>query len=320
MERYELERRYEEDDEIDLVELLKTIIRERKMVIAITIFCIILSGAFAFYKNNKPHNYGVDISFSEETVNKIKQYNTTYKNAYIDLNQSIQNSFNELINEKNSEIITLSSENIKEINEILKKEYNYIKIIDKKNKTYKLFTKIKNNKDELEKVSKKITQIIDEDTKFLNSEFDKNISISLATKKEELENLTAETKKLNKDIMNVIKENFKNVSEENIHSNLSIISPILYVEYQEKINSLNSVYLKVVDLKEIKNNSKELFELSGENNINLIKLDNTSENSGISNKLILVIGAVLGLFAGMFIAIIKAPLKNIFKEIKEENK
>lgn len=29
MERYELEKRYEEDDEIDLVELLKSIIREK---------------------------------------------------------------------------------------------------------------------------------------------------------------------------------------------------------------------------------------------------------------------------------------------------
>ena len=31
MERYELEKRYEEDDEIDLVELLKSIIREKKI-------------------------------------------------------------------------------------------------------------------------------------------------------------------------------------------------------------------------------------------------------------------------------------------------
>ena len=52
MEKYELKNKYEyEDDEIDLVELLKSIIRERKLVIIITILFAILAFGFAFYKS-----------------------------------------------------------------------------------------------------------------------------------------------------------------------------------------------------------------------------------------------------------------------------
>lgn len=79
------------------------------------------------------------------------------------------------------------------------------------------------------------------------------------------------------------------------------------------------MYLKVNNLKKIKDNAKDFFELSGENNITIIEIDNTSENSGgLNNKIIIAIGIIFGLFAGMFIAIIKEPLKNILKEIKEE--
>ena len=131
--------------------------------------------------------------------------------------------------------------------------------------------------------------------------------------------MTEETNKLNESAMEIIQENFSNISNENINSSLSIISPVLYVEYQEKINSLNDMYLKVNNLKKIKDSAKEFFELSGKNNITVIEISNTSENSGgLNSKIILAAGLILGLFAGMFIAIIKEPLKNIIKEIKEE--
>ena len=119
--------------------------------------------------------------------------------------------------------------------------------------------------------------------------------------------------------MKIIKENFSDISKENMSSNFSIISPVLYVEYQEKINSLNNTYLKVIDLNKIKNEPKKLFELSGQDNITIIKFNSSSETSGgLNSKLIIAIGIIFGLFAGMFIAIIKEPLKNIIKEIKEE--
>ncbi len=118
--------------------------------------------------------------------------------------------------------------------------------------------------------------------------------------------------------MTVVNKNFSDVSKENMKANLSIIAPVLYVEYQEKINSLNSMYLKVADLKNIQKDAENLFSFSGEENITVISVDKPSSDRGISPKLIILIGVVLGVFAGMFFAVIKAPLKNIFKEIKEE--
>lgn len=318
MEKYELKNKYEyEDDEIDLVELLKTIIRERKIVAAVAVLFTVLAFGFIFYKNNKPYNYGVSISLSEDTVNKINQCNTLYTNSSVIFNQNVQNSFDTLLKKENPNILVLSSEDKDGINKVLKEKYNFVKIIDTKNRNYKLFTKIKSS--ELKKLPEKIDAVISEDTQNLNLEFDKNISESLVSAEKELSRLTEETNKLNENVMEIIQENFSNVSNENINSSLSIISPVLYVEYQEKINSLNDMYLKVNNLKEIKDNAKELFELSGKNNITIIEIDNTSENSGgLNNKIIIAIGIIFGLFAGMFIAIIKEPLKNIIKEIREE--
>lgn len=318
MEKYELKNKYEyEDDEIDLVELLKTIIRERKTVAAVAVFFVILTGGFIFYKNNKPHNYGVSISLSEDTVNKINQCNTLYKNSSVVFNQAVQSSFDTLLKKESPNIVILSSEDKDGINKVLKEKYNFVKIIDTKNKNYKLFTKIKSS--EIKKLPEKIDAVISEDTQNLNFEFNKNISEKLVSAEKELSKLTEETNKLNESAMEIIQENFSNISNENINSSLSIISPVLYVEYQEKINSLNDMYLKVNNLKKIKDNAKEFFELSGKNNITVIEISNTSENSGgLNSKIILAAGLILGLFAGMFIAIIKEPLKNIIKEIKEE--
>ena len=317
MEKYELKNKYEyEDDEIDLVELLKTIIRERKTVATVAVFFVILTGGFIFYKNNKPHNYGVSISLSEDTVNKINQCNTLYKNSSVIFNQAVENSFDTLLKKESPNIVVLSSEDKDGINKVLKEKYNFVKIIDTKNKNYKLFTKIKSS--EIKKLPEKIDAVISEDTQNLNFEFNKNISEKLVSAEKELSKLTEETNKLNESAMEIIQENFSNISNENINSSLSIISPVLYVEYQEKINSLNDMYLKVNNLKKIKDNAKKVFELSGKNNITVIEISNTSENSGgLNSKIILAAGLILGLFAGMFIAIIKEPLKNIIKEIKE---
>lgn len=226
MEKYELKSKYEyEDDEIDLVELLKTIIKERKTVVAAVVFFTVLAFGFIFYKNNKPYNYGVSISLSEDTVNKINQCNTLYKNSSVIFNQNVQNSFDTLLKKENPNILVLSSEDKDGINKVLKEKYNFVKIIDTKNRNYKLFTKIKSS--ELKKLPEKIDAVISEDTQNLNLEFDKNISESLVSAEKELSRLTEETNKLNENVMEIIQENFSNVSNENINSSLSIISPVL---------------------------------------------------------------------------------------------
>ena len=175
----------------------------------------------------------------------------------------------------------------------------------------------------------------------IDSEFNKNISEILISSEDELQNIIEETENLNKKIMNVVKENFRDVSKENMSSNLSIIAPVLYVEYQQKINALNNSYLKVQELKKIKEDSKEFFEFSGEDDIVLITLKDASSSEAVNGKLIIAIGIInfpltassseavngkliiaigiiFGLFAGMFLAVIKKPVIDILREIKEE--
>ncbi|WP_300394140.1 Wzz/FepE/Etk N-terminal domain-containing protein [Fusobacterium sp.] len=315
MEKFEVER-YEED-EIDLVDLLKTIIKGKNIIIITTILGIILSGAFIFYKNNKAYNYGVNITLSEETTNKISQYNSIYKNVSIELNNIIQTSFDSLMNIKESEITTLSSVETQEIDTALKNEYDFIKIIDTKDKTYKLFTKTK--KQEINNIIDKIDSTIENDTKILNNNFNKELSITINSLEKELSDTTNKVEFLNKEIMNIIEKNLKNSTSDNYSSNLSIISPILYVEYQDRIKDLNDLYSKTINLKKIEKNSNDFFELSGKKDINKIILKNTATENGPSSKLILLIGAFLGIFLGVFVAIIKNPLKNIINDIKKEN-
>lgn len=316
MDKYELENRYYDEDEIDLAEILKTIIKEKKLIFIVTVIFTIFAAGFAFYKINQPKNYGVNITFSEETANKINQYNNIYKNGSLAFNGTVQKSFDTLLDNPENDIIVISSEKTKEIADAMKEDYDFIKIVDRKNKSYKLFTKTKD--ENIEKISAEINKIIDEDTKILNNEFKKNFADEIETSENTLAVLTKDTDKLNKEIMTVVNKNFSDVSKENMKANLSIIAPVLYVEYQEKISSLNSMYLKVADLKNIQKDAENLFSFSGEENITVISVDKPSSDRGISPKLIILIGVVLGVFAGMFFAVIKAPLKNIFKEIKEE--
>lgn len=129
---------------------------------------------------------GVSISLSEDTVNKINQCNVLYKNSSVIFNQDVENSFDILLKKENPNIIILSSEDKDEINKVLKEKYNFVKIIDTKNKNYKLFTKIKSN--ELKKLPEKIDAVISEDTQDLNLEFDKNISESLISAEKNFQN------------------------------------------------------------------------------------------------------------------------------------
>lgn len=316
MEKYELEQRYDED-EIDLTELLKTIFRERFLVLIMTVIFFILSLGFYFYKENRIEKYGVNITLSSETVDKINQLNDNYKNISFNLERAITDSFKEILNQKIDENVRifLSTENNK-IEQSLNKDNGFFKIVDEKNKSYEYFTKIKKN--DIDKISEKIKIDIKEDEKFLNNQFKENINFQIQNEEKIFNGLKIEVEDLNSKINLIVKENFSELSKENLNSNLMVISPIIYIKYKEKVNLLNNSYLLLSNLKEVEKISNDFLKLSGENNISIIKVNSSSENNGLSGKLILVAGIVLGLFFGMFVAIIKEPLIKIIRELKEE--
>lgn len=311
MEKFELEKRYEDDDEIDLVDLIKTIIKEKNTVIFITIFSIILAFGFIFYKNNKAYNYGMDISISKETRDNLNSYGLNN-----DLNKILEKSFVSLLENSESKVIILDSDNTQDIKDILEKDYDYIKILNIKEQKYKLFTKVKTQ--DLENITPELKQLILDDQKFLNKEFNKNLLELINSYNSDLNKLLDEIKVSNKKITDIIQVNFKDLSDENLNSNLAIIDPILYTQYQQEINSLKNLYSILNKLDTIKTKSEELLSFDGDTQINKTTLDNLESNKGISSKLILLIGAVLGIFAGIFIAVVKRPFFEILKEVKEE--
>lgn len=319
MEKYELENRYYEDDEIDLVDLLKTIIREKNLVIITTVIFTVLALGVAFYKTNRAQNYGVEIKFSNETAAKINKYNERYKNISPIFNEIIQDSFDSLLNKTEEDISVVSAEETQEIAEIMKKDNSFVKIVDGRNKSYKLFTKLKHK--EIENQTDKFIETVNSDNEYINNEINKNLLEKIAVSDERLKVLTEETEVLNEKVMEVVRKYFSAASKENISLNISFVAPILYTEYQQKINALDFAYLTNIQLKELqKDIGNDIINLSGEKNIISITVSSPSSSSGISSKILIAVGLFLGLCAGMFFAIIKAPLKNIFKELKEEKK
>lgn len=291
MERYELEKRYEEDDEIDLVELLKSIIREKKLVAVITILFTILAGGFAFYKSSLPKTYSANFSLKNNTSN----ITLIAKNNFS--NKEQLNIYNEKIN---------TFINIKNIENYLSS--NDVLSLTNRNSFY-TFTSQTEDKDLLEKQREFAgkTDILNENiNKFLN----KNIDNEISKIQERLIILKEEAEIINKQLKNTIKTYNLNISSDNIADNISIIDPILYIKFEENKNELTVLYSDLKILKTLSENYKDILNLE----FNEIKF----ENSKLNNKLIIAIGIIFGLFAGMFIAIIKEPLKNILKEIKTE--
>ena len=127
-------------------------------------------------------------------------------------------------------------------------------------------------------------------------------------KKKRLIILKEEAEIINKQLKNTIKTYNLNISSDNIADNISIIDPILYIKFEENKNELTVLYSDLKILKTLSENYKDILNLE----FNEIKF----ENSKLNNKLIIAIGIIFGLFAGMFIAIIKEPLKNILKRNK----
>lgn len=291
MERYELEKRYEEDDEIDLVELLKSIIREKKLVAVITILFTILAGGFAFYKSSLPKTYSANFSLKNNTSN----ITLIAKNNFS--NKEQLNIYNEKIN---------TFINIKNIENYLSS--NDVLSLTNRNSFY-TFTSQTEDKDLLEKQREFAgkTDILNENiNKFLN----KNIDNEISKIQERLIILKEEAEIINKQLKNTIKTYNLNISSDNIADNISIIDPILYIKFEENKNELTVLYSDLKILKTLSENYKDILNLE----FNEIKF----ENSKLNNKLIIAIGIIFGLFVGMFIAIIKEPLKNIIKEIKAE--
>lgn len=290
MERYELEKRYEDDDEIDLAELLKAIVRERKIVAVITVLFTVLSLGFVFYKSTLPKVYTAEFLLKNNSKNFIFNEKSSILPEQLEI-------YNEKINLfiKLDEIKTYILTN----NILTLGNGNTIYTIKGQTDSKTLLEEEKEIKTKLNLLNKEIDELVI-----------KNINKKILNHKEEFSNLSLETKNINEQLIDIIKTYNLNLSEDKVYENLLLIDPVLYTEFKENENRLSALYSDLKTLNSLSKNHKEI--------INLEFKEIKFENQKLNNSLIVIIGIIFGLFAGMFTAIIKEPLKNILKEIKSE--
>lgn len=331
MRNFEIERKYEyEEDEIDLTELLKTIIREKKIVIVSTIIFALISCCFAFYKENKPREYTVSVILNNKAFNLLipqnifileKKNNGTNNNFSSENNKKGIDLFVQKINllletDKidnflltNNTLKLTKDEKVEKTNENLLKSAQSFYINDFVKKEY-IFTG--NTKDKnfvnIRKDMKEKLQTLNSD---LNNYFKNNLQENIFNTKEEFNILQKETETINQEIKNLIKNNQLTLTN-NYLDDLSIENPILYIKFMENIERVKICYSNLQTL-------LYLEKIDTQENILSLEIKNIKFNDKKINPLLIIaIGIFLGISFGVFCAIVKEPLKNIFIELKEE--
>lgn len=311
MEKYELKNKYEyEDDEIDLVELLKAIVRERKIVAVITVLFTVLSLGFVFYKSTLPKVYTAEFLLKNNSLNITLKNNNMLNFEELEIHIEKIKTFTKSDEINNyllkNDIFSFKLKDTKDEKNGIPN--NIAQIIEKQNTSYFLVdqTKNKNLIEEEKRIKNELILLNENIDKLLNE----NINKEILNTETEFKILSKKSKDISERLQVIIKKSNLNILSNNIYENLLLIDPVLYTEFKENENRLSALYSDLKTLNSLSKNYKEI--------INLEFKEIKFENQKLNNSLIVIIGIIFGLFAGMFIAIIKEPLKNIIKEIREE--
>lgn len=288
MENYNLKERYEDEDEIDLVDLLKTIIRERKIIGIITLIITLIAFAGAIYKETLPRKYKAIIK-ADKYVQEIPLYQD-------DLKKEILNHI--------QQTGLLSSELKKvENKESYYNEFSDLRTLFEKEYEYKDITKEK----ELAIVEKHLGEKINNLNNDINSLLKEKVNEKINRLDEKINVLKEEANILDEKVKKLVKKH-EGITE-NISENIGYLDPILNAEINKNKEELDNNYKtrqKMVSFQELIEKEKAVTL-----NIENIDFDKSKLNSG----LIIVFGIILGLGLGILIAMIKEPLKNIIKEV-----
>lgn len=321
-EKEEMEKMYYEryckDDEIDFTELLKTIIKERKIVMIITVIFTVVSLCFGFYRENLSKDY------TASAVLNNKAYNVLFSHNIILNEESRENIFTytERIN------ILLKTEKINEFilsNDIIKlKENSNSKINNMGNRNISsseffyelnnftekefLFSSNTKNKD-LTKEENEIKDKIDILNKKINIAFKENLSTEIQKTEKQFENLKNEALQINEQVKKLINEN-KIIFTDKTAENFALTEPVLYIKFNENREKLQEIYSNMQNLILLEKISKE------EDILKLEYKDIKFNKSGVNLFLIIIAGIFLGLCAGIFTAVVKEPVKKLLEEIK----
>lgn len=281
------------EDEIDLLDLLKVIIKNRKILIIIWALVVAMGISFGVYTKKVQsvqgnRKFGIRVLQTEAVLNMDPT--TFYEN---------QNFVDKFFEE---ELIKDKSRNIKNLNEIAKK--NFIKNIFEINKessnfSLKISAKSIEELKELETMYFKILQ------SYLKDNFGSILKKDLELQQKNSLIFKEELTNIEKRITELSKGTKENYSMEDVKE----LNPTIFAEK----NSIADVYMEnYKNQKKIENNIAKLDDLI----VYQSTLNKMEEKMSI--KLIFIISNVLGIFLGVFMIFVREFLKGVnWKELKE---
>lgn len=291
MENYNLKERYEDEDEIDLVDLLKTIVKERKLIGIITLVVTLIAFGFAIYKESLPRKYKAIIK-ADKYVQEIPLYQE-------DLKKEILNHI--------QQTGLLSSELKKvENKESYYNEFSDLKTLFEKEYEYKDITKEK----ELAVVEKQLGEKIDNLNNDINNLLKERADEKIKELDEKINVLKEEAKILDEKIKTLV-EKHKGITE-NISENIGYLDPVLNAEISKNKEQLENNYKDMQKMQSF----KEMIEKDNAVALNIENID--FDKSKLNGSLIIILGIILGLGLGMFVAIIKEPTREVLKEVNKK--
>ncbi|WP_300360724.1 Wzz/FepE/Etk N-terminal domain-containing protein [Fusobacterium sp.] len=291
MENYNLKERYEDEDEIDLVDLLKTIVKERKLIGIITLIVTLIAFGFAIYKESLPRKYKAIIK-ADKYVQEIPLYQE-------DLKKEILNHI--------QQTGLLSSELKKvENKESYYNEFSDLKTLFEKEYEYKDITKEK----ELAVVEKQLGEKIDNLNNDINNLLKERADEKIKELDEKINVLKEEAKTLDEKIKTLV-EKHKGITE-NISENIGYLDPVLNAEISKNKEQLENNYKDMQKMQSF----KEMIEKDNAVALNIENID--FDKSKLNGSLIVILGIILGLGLGMFVAIIKEPTREVLKEVNKK--
>lgn len=310
--------RYCEDDEIDFTELLKTIIKERKIVMIITAVFTAAALCFGVYRENRPKEYTASVVLNNRVYNILLDQEIIFNEenrenifAYIEkINVLVKNEkINEFI--VSNDIIKLKENNSfkrkdKENGSILFLEFFY----ELNNFTVKefLFSSSTKNKD-LTKAENEIKNKINILNEEINIIFKENLNTEIQKTEKQFENLKNEAFIINEQVKKLINEN-KIIITDKTAENFALAEPVLYIKFNENREKLQEIYHNMQNLIMLEKMSRE------EEILKLEYKDIRFNESRINLLLIAAAGIFLGLCAGIFTAVAKDSVKKLLEEIK----
>ena len=312
------------NDEADLTELLKIIIRERKVITAVTVIFSVIALCFGYYKEITPRNYTALVTLNNKAYTMLipqNIYNEDRENLPVYI-QKIQM----LVNSKKIDETILSNDIIKLEKKEDDKENNSQKNIQLKENGEKqqlfleFFEEIQtlattefllsgSTKDiELITAENEIKNKIEILNKKINILFKENLNKEIEKTENRYKDLKNEALIINEQIKRLIDKKRIIFTNKTIDS-FALTEPVLYMKFKENQEKLEETYHNIQNLIFLK-------EISREKNILKLNFQNIKfDKSEMSMIFIIVIGTILGLCAGIFIAVIKEPVKKILKEI-----